>query len=180
MSRIGKMPVPVPSGVDVSVSGQQVAVKGPKGALARTFPERVQVKVEDGVATVTRDGDSRESKALHGLSRALLANMVTGVSQGFTRQLEIIGVGYRAALKGRDLEMQLGFSHPVPFAAPEGITFEVPEPTKIVISGIDKEAVGQVAANIRKIRPPEPYKGKGIRYAGEQIRRKAGKAGRGR
>jgi large subunit ribosomal protein L6 len=180
MSRIGKMPVAVPAGVDIAVAGQQVSVKGPKGALARVFPERVRISVDGGVATVTREDDTREARALHGLSRALLANMVTGVSQGFTRQLEIVGVGYRAALKGRDLEMQLGFSHPVPFPAPEGITFEVPEPTKILISGIDKEAVGQVAANIRKIRPPEPYKGKGIRYAGEHIRRKAGKAGRGR
>jgi large subunit ribosomal protein L6 len=178
MSRIGKMPVSVPSGVEVSVSGQRVSVKGPKGTLQRDFHEKVTVAVEDGQAVVTRVDETREAKALHGLSRALLANMVTGVSDGFRRELEIIGVGYRAALKGSDLEMQLGFSHSVPFAAPAGITFEVPEQTKIVISGIDKEQVGQVAANIRKIRPPEPYKGKGIRYSGEQVRRKAGKAGR--
>ncbi|MGF1666066.1 MAG: 50S ribosomal protein L6 [Acidimicrobiia bacterium] len=178
MSRIGKMPVSVPSGVEVSVSGQSVSVKGPKGTLQREFHEKVLVAVDDGQAVVTRVDESRESRALHGLSRALLANMVTGVSDGFRRELEIIGVGYRAALKGSDLEMQLGFSHSVPFAAPAGITFEVPEQTKIVISGIDKEQVGQVAANIRKIRPPEPYKGKGIRYSGEQVRRKAGKAGR--
>jgi large subunit ribosomal protein L6 len=178
MSRIGKMPVPVPSGVEVSVSGQDVTVKGPKGSLDRTFPERVSIMVEDGEAVVDRADDTREAKALHGLSRALLANMVTGVSDGFRRELDIVGVGYRAALKGSALEMQLGFSHSVPFPAPDGITFEVPEQTKIIVSGIDKEQVGQVAANIRKIRPPEPYKGKGIRYTGEYVRRKAGKAGR--
>ncbi len=178
MSRIGKMPVPVPSGVEVSVSGQDVTVKGPKGTLERTFPDRVGLSVEGEQVTVSRDDDSREAKALHGLSRALLANMVTGVSEGYKRELEIIGVGYRAALKGSDLEMQLGFSHSVPFPAPDGITFEVVDQNKIVVSGIDKEQVGQVAANIRKIRPPEPYKGKGIRYSGEYVRRKAGKAGR--
>jgi large subunit ribosomal protein L6 len=178
MSRIGKMPVPMPSGVDVTVSGQSVTVKGPKGTLERTFPDRVTVAVEEGEAVVSRMDDTRESKALHGLSRALLANMVKGVTEGYKRELEIIGVGYRAALKGSNLEMQLGFSHAVPFEAPEGITFEVPDQNKIVVSGIDKEQVGQVAANIRKIRPPEPYKGKGIRYVGEYVRRKAGKAGR--
>ena len=178
MSRIGKMPVEIPSGVEIAVDGQSVRVKGPKGELARTFHERVAISVEDGVATIDRVDDERESRALHGLSRALLANMVEGVSQGFRKELEIQGVGYRAALKGRDLDMQLGFSHPVAFSAPDGITFEVPEQTKIVVSGIDKEQVGQVAANIREIRPPEPYKGKGIRYAGEYVRRKAGKAGR--
>lgn len=180
MSRIGKMPVPVPSGVDVQVAGQKVTVKGPKGTLQREFSDRVSVSLDDGAATVARFDDTRESRALHGLSRALLANMVEGVANGFKRDLEIVGVGYRAALKGRDLELQLGFSHPVAFPAPEGISFEVPEPTKVSISGIDKEKVGEVAANIRKIRPPEPYKGKGVRYAGEHIRRKAGKAGRGR
>lgn len=178
MSRIGKMPVPVPSGVSVDVDGQSVNVKGPKGELNREFHERVTISLDEGEALVSRADDTRESRALHGLSRALLANMVQGVSDGYKKELEVVGVGYRAQLKGRDIEMQLGFSHPVNFSAPDGITFEVPEPTKIIISGIDKELVGQVAANIRKIRPPEPYKGKGVRYSGEHIRRKAGKAGR--
>lgn len=178
MSRIGKMPLTLPAGVEVEVSGQSVQVKGPKGTLAADFSERVSVSVEDGVAAVTREDDSREARALHGLTRALLANMVTGVSAGYTKSLEIVGVGYRAVLKGKDLEMQLGFSHPVNITAPEGISFEVPEPTKVLVSGIDKQKVGQVAANIRKLRPPEPYKGKGVRYTGEYVRRKAGKAGR--
>jgi large subunit ribosomal protein L6 len=178
MSRVGKMPVALPKGVEIRVDGSNVTVKGPKGELARRFHDRVAIQVEDEVASVTRADDTREARALHGLSRALLANMVTGVSDGFRKDLEIVGVGYRAALKGTDLEMQLGFSHPVTVAAPEGVTFDVPEPTKVVVSGIDKELVGQVAANIRKLRPPEPYKGKGIRYSGEHVRRKAGKAGR--
>ena len=178
MSRIGKMPIELPSGVEVSVDGDDVTVKGPKGVLRRTFHERVSVTVDGSVVTVEREDDTRESRALHGLSRALLANMVAGVSDGFSRELEIIGVGYRAAMKGSDLELQVGFSHPVPVEAPEGISFDVPEPTRVVVSGIDKEKVGQVAANIRGIRPPEPYKGKGVRYVGEYVRRKAGKAGR--
>jgi large subunit ribosomal protein L6 len=178
MSRIGKMPVTVPSGVDVKIDGQNVTVKGSRGELARTFNERVGFEMDGDVLTVTRPDDARESKALHGLSRALLSNMVVGVSEGFTKSLEIQGVGYRAALKGRDIELQVGFSHSVTVDAPDGITFEVPEPTKISVSGIDKELVGQVAANIRKVRPPEPYKGKGIRYVGEYVRRKAGKAGK--
>jgi large subunit ribosomal protein L6 len=178
MSRVGKMPVTIPDSVDLTLDGNTVKVKGPKGELSRQFHERVSITLEDGTATVDRQNDERESRALHGLSRALLANMVTGVAEGYRRELEIVGVGYRAALKGNDLEMQLGFSHPVTVNAPEGITFEVPEPTKVAVIGIDKELVGQVAANIRKIRPPEPYKGKGVRYAGEQVRRKAGKAGR--
>jgi len=178
MSRVGKMPVTVPSTVDFELDGNTVSVKGPKGELSRRFHERVSISFADGTATVDRQDDERESRALHGLSRALLANMVTGVAEGFRRELEIVGVGYRAALRGDDLELQLGFSHPVSVAAPAGITFEVPEPTKVAVIGIDKELVGQVAADIRKIRPPEPYKGKGVRYAGEHVRRKAGKAGR--
>ncbi|MET0697880.1 MAG: 50S ribosomal protein L6 [Acidimicrobiia bacterium] len=178
MSRIGKMPVDMPSGVDVKVDGSQVTVKGSKGELSRQFNDRVSFSVEDGVITVVREDDTRESRALHGLSRALLANMVHGVSEGFTKVLEIQGVGYRASLKGSDIELLVGFSHSVDVKAPKGITFEVPEPTRIVVSGIDKEQVGQVAADIRKVRPPEPYKGKGIRYAGEYVRRKAGKAGK--
>ncbi|GIU91291.1 MAG: 50S ribosomal protein L6 [Acidimicrobiia bacterium] len=178
MSRIGKMPIPIPAGVEIQVEGNRVTVKGPKGVLTREFPDEVGFEVEDGVVRVSRKGDTRTAKALHGLSRALLANMVAGVSEGFRKDLEIVGVGYRAALRGSELELQLGFSHPVVYRAPEGITFEVPEPTKVGVVGIDKELVGQVAADIRRIRPPEPYKGKGVRYAGEQIRRKAGKAGR--
>ncbi len=178
MSRVGNAPIPIPDGVEVTVDGSHVTVKGPKGTLERTFHERVTIEVADGVATVRRPDDSRESKALHGLSRALLANMVAGVSQGYKKELQIIGVGYRAALKGRSLELQLGFSHPVSYTAPDGVDFEVPEPTKVIVSGIDKEKVGQVAAEIRKLRPPEPYKGKGIRYVDEYVRRKAGKAGK--
>lgn len=178
MSRIGKMPVPVPDGVDIAVSGQNVTVTGPRGTLARQFHDRVTIELEDGQATVTRKDDERQTRALHGLSRALLANMVTGVTTGFRRDLEIAGVGYRVQLKGTDLELSVGFSHLVKFPAPLGIGFEVPEPTKISVLGIDKERVGQAAAEIRGIRPPEPYKGKGIRYVGEQIRRKTGKAGR--
>lgn len=178
MSRVGKAPVPVPDSVEFKLDGNTVSVKGPKGELSREFHERVSITFDDGTATVAREDDERESRALHGLSRALLANMVTGVADGFRRELEIVGVGYRAALRGNDIELQLGFSHPVTVTAPEGITFEVPEPTKVAVVGIDKELVGQVAANIRKLRPPEPYKGKGVRYVGEHVRRKAGKAGR--
>ncbi|HJS71751.1 MAG TPA: 50S ribosomal protein L6 [Acidimicrobiia bacterium] len=178
MSRIGKMPVTVPSGVDVEVDGTHVTVKGTKGELSREFTDRVSFTLDDGVINVGRGDDTRESRALHGLSRALLANMVEGVSEGFSKVLEIQGVGYRASLQGSDIELLVGFSHPVNVKAPKGITFEVPEPTRIVVSGIDKEQVGQVAADIRKVRPPEPYKGKGIRYSGEYVRRKAGKAGK--
>jgi large subunit ribosomal protein L6 len=178
MSRIGNKPVELPEGVDVRVDGSAVTVKGSKGELNRSFNERIGFDIDKGIVEVTRPDDTRESRALHGLSRALLANMVTGVSDGFSKELEIQGVGYRAALKGKDIELLVGFSHPVVVTAPEGITFEVPEQTKIVVSGIDKEQVGQVAANIRKVRPPEPYKGKGIRYVGEYVRRKAGKAGK--
>jgi large subunit ribosomal protein L6 len=178
MSRIGNKPVEVPDGVDVKIDGKAVTVKGAKGQLNRTFNERIGFDMDNGTVMVTRPDDTRESRALHGLSRALLANMVIGVSDGYRKELEIQGVGYRASLKGTDIELLVGFSHPVTVEAPEGITFEVPEPTRILVSGIDKEQVGQVAADIRKVRPPEPYKGKGIRYAGEYVRRKAGKAGK--
>jgi large subunit ribosomal protein L6 len=178
MSRIGNKPVDLPDGVDVKIDGSLVKVKGSKGSLERSFNERIGFDVDGGVVTVTRPDDARESRALHGLSRALLNNMVVGVTDGFRKELEIHGVGYRASMKGSDIELLVGFSHPVGIEAPEGITFEVPEPTKIIVTGIDKEQVGQVAANIRKVRPPEPYKGKGIRYVGEYVRRKAGKAGK--
>ncbi len=178
MSRIGKMPVTIPSGVDIRLEGVRLTVKGSKGELRRSIAEGVSIEIEDGIATVTRINDTSESRALHGLTRALLANMVQGVTDGFQKELEINGVGYRAALKGSDLELQVGFSHPVVVDAPDGISFDVPEPTKVIVSGIDKEKVGQVAADIRKVRPPEPYKGKGIRYSGEYVRRKAGKAGK--
>jgi large subunit ribosomal protein L6 len=177
MSRVGKQPVPIPSGVEVKVDGQTVAVKGPKGSLERSFPEEVTFALEDGEVKVVRPADDRRSRAMHGLSRALLSNMVVGVSQGYTRELQLVGVGYRAALKGRDLELQVGYSHPVAIEPPDGVAFEVPEPTKVIVSGIDKERVGQASADIRKVRPPEPYKGKGIRYVDEYVRRKAGKAG---
>jgi large subunit ribosomal protein L6 len=172
------MPVTVPAGVQVEVKGTTVTVKGSKGSLTRVFHERMAFELADGSLTVTRPDDTRESRALHGLSRALLHNMVVGVAEGFTKTLEIHGVGYRAAMKGTGIELQVGFSHPVVVEAPQGITFDVPEPTRITVSGLDKEQVGQVASDIRKIRPPEPYKGKGIRYSGEAIRRKAGKAGK--
>jgi large subunit ribosomal protein L6 len=177
MSRVGSNPITVPSGVDVKIDGPAVTVKGSKGTLERTFSDLVSFDLDDGVVTVSRADDEAETRALHGLSRALLNNMVIGVSEGYTKQLEAVGVGYRANLQGRRLELQVGFSHPVHIEAPDGITFDVPEPTKIIVSGIDKALVGQVAANVRQVRPPEPYKGKGIRYEGEQVRRKAGKAG---
>jgi len=177
MSRIGNAPVPLPAGIDVAVEGSTVTVTGPKGALTRTFSDRITFAVVDGRIVVTRRNDERQSRALHGLSRALVANMVAGVSAGFVRELQMVGVGYRAALQGNTLELLVGFSHPVRVTAPEGIDFEVPEPTRILVRGIDRERVGQVAAEIRRIRPPEPYKGKGIRYVAEKVRRKAGKAG---
>jgi large subunit ribosomal protein L6 len=177
MSRIGRTPIPVPNGVDVTVDGPNVTVKGPQGTLARDLPEPITLRQEDGTLYVERPNDERRSRALHGLSRSLVHNMVTGVSQGFSKELEIVGVGYRATAAGPShLDLALGFSHPVSVDAPDGITFEVPTPTRIVVRGIDKEIVGQVAANIRKIRKPEPYKGKGVRYAGERVQRKAGKA----
>jgi large subunit ribosomal protein L6 len=177
MSRIGKEPVPVPAGVEVTLQGNVLTVQGPRGTLTREVHPDVTVEVGDGEVRVSRATDQREHRSLHGLYRSLIANMVTGVTDGFTRGLEIVGVGYRAAARGSDgLTIQVGFSHPVQVDAPEGITFEVPSPTRITVSGADKQLVGQVAANIRAIRKPEPYKGKGIRYAGEQVRRKAGKA----
>jgi large subunit ribosomal protein L6 len=179
MSRIGKLPVPVPSGVEVTINGQRVDVTGPKGALSHTVAAPITVsRQEDGAIAVARPDDERESRALHGLSRSLIANMVTGVTDGYAKTMEIVGTGYRVTAKGSDLEFALGFSHPVPVSAPEGITFRVEAPTRFVIEGIDKQKVGEVAANIRRLRRPDPYKGKGVRYQGENIRRKAGKAGK--
>jgi large subunit ribosomal protein L6 len=178
MSRIGKVPVPVPAGVDVAIDGALVTVKGPKGTLTHSVAAPIEVAQEDGTLVVTRPDDERMSRSLHGLTRTLLANLVTGVTEGYTKKLEIVGTGYRVTAKGSDLEFALGFSHPVTVPAPEGITFAVETPTKFSVSGIDKQQVGEVAANIRKIRKPEPYKGKGVRYAGEVVRRKAGKAGK--
>ena len=179
MSRIGKIPVPVPAGVDVTISGALVTVKGPKGTLEHVVPAPIEIaRDEDGALVVTRPNDERESRALHGLTRTLLANVITGVTEGYEKKLEIVGTGYRVAAKGSDLEFALGFSHPEVVSAPEGITFAVESPTKFSVSGISKQQVGEVAANIRKIRKPEPYKGKGVRYAGENVRRKAGKAGK--
>ena len=179
MSRIGKLPVPVPSGVDVAIEGPVVTVKGPKGTLSHTVVTPITVEKSDGVLSVTRPDDERESRARHGLTRTLVNNMVVGVTEGYTKRLEIVGVGYRVVAKSpTELEFALGYSHPVNVKAPEGITFVVEAPTRFAVSGIDKQAVGEVAANIRKLRKPEPYKGKGVRYAGEQVRRKVGKAGK--
>jgi large subunit ribosomal protein L6 len=175
VSRIGKKPIQVPDGVTVEIRPGLVSVTGPKGSLEERVSPQMTVTQEDGQLVVTRPTDRGDHRALHGLTRTLVANMVAGVTQGFQKRLEIQGVGYRAALRGRDLEMQLGFSHPVTVTAPEDITFEVPQPTQIVVSGISKQRVGEVAAQVRKWRPPEPYKGKGIRYAGEQVIRKVGK-----
>lgn len=177
MSRIGRKPVPVPAGVTVTIEGTTVGVKGPKGELKRTFRPEVGIRLEDGQLVVERAADTKTHRALHGLTRALLANMVTGVTEGYRKSLEIVGVGYRAEKKGKNLVLNVGFSHPVEFPEPEGITITTPNPTTVVVEGIDKQRVGQVAAEIRSVRPPEPYKGKGIRYQGEQVRRKAGKAG---
>jgi large subunit ribosomal protein L6 len=179
MSRIGRQPITIPSGVDVRVEGSHVSVKGPRGSLERDVHPDMRLLVEDGTARVERPSDERQHRSLHGLTRTLVANMVEGVTNGYEKRLEIVGVGYRATMRGSDLELALGFSHPVPFPAPEGIEFEVPAPTRITVRGIDKQLVGQVAANIRKIRKPEPYKGKGIRYEGEYVRKKAGKAAKG-
>ena len=175
MSRIGKQPIPIPSGVEVQIEGSTVTIKGPKGSLTQSFNEDMTMTLEEGVLSVTRPSDERQHRSLHGLTRTLLANMVAGVSEGFHKNLEIVGVGYRAELKGSDIQLALGFSHTVLVKAPEGITFEVPAPTKITVRGIDKQRVGQVAAEIRSWRKPEPYKGKGVRYEGEHVRRKLGK-----
>jgi large subunit ribosomal protein L6 len=180
MSRIGRLPVPVPSGVDVQIDGQRIVVKGPKGELSHTVVEPITVaRGEDGALLVTRPDDERESRSLHGLSRTLINNMVVGVTEGYEKKLEIVGVGYRVLSKGpTQLEFQLGYSHSITFNAPDGITFTVDGPTRLGVQGIDKQLVGETAANIRKLRKPEPYKGKGVRYAGEHIRRKVGKAGK--
>ena len=178
MSRIGKLPIPLPAGVTVAIDGQVVSVKGPKGELSLTVAEPIKATLEDNTVIVSRPDDEAKSKSLHGLTRTLIANNVHGVSTGFTKTLEIIGTGYRAAAKGSNIELALGFSHPVVIEPPKGITLTVEGNTKIIISGVDKQAVGEVAANIRKIRKPEPYKGKGIRYEGERVRRKAGKSGK--
>jgi large subunit ribosomal protein L6 len=177
MSRIGKSPIPVPSGVDITLDGRVVRVKGPQGSLQREIPGEITVRQEESTLLVERPNDERQNRALHGLTRSLVNNMVVGVTTGFTKELEIVGVGYRAAAPSPNrLDLALGFSHPVAVDAPDGISFECPAPTRIIVKGIDKELVGQVAANIRKIRKPEPYKGKGVRYAGEVVQRKAGKA----
>ena len=178
MSRIGRLPITVPSGVEVTISGRDITVKGPKGTLSHTIVEPISVEQQDGSLVVTRPNDERDSKSRHGLTRTLVANMVTGVTDGYSKTLEIVGTGYRVQAKGGDLEFALGFSHPVTVVAPDGIAFTVEAPTRFVVSGIDKQKVGEIAANSRKIRKPEPYKGKGVRYQGEVVRRKAGKAGK--
>ena len=179
MSRIGKSPIAVPGGVDVTIDGSSVTVKGPKGSLSRVVPGAISVRKDDNVLVVERPNDERQNRALHGLTRTLVNNMVVGVTDGFSKELEIIGVGYRAeAVTPTQLRLALGFSHPVLMPAPEGITFEVPTQTRVIVRGIDKELVGQVAANVRAVRKPEPYKGKGVRYLGEKVLRKAGKTGK--
>jgi large subunit ribosomal protein L6 len=178
MSRIGRLPIPVPGGVEISIDGRQVTVKGPQGTLSRAVPGEITVRQDDGQLLVERPDDGRENRALHGLTRSLVANMVEGVTKGFRKDLEIHGVGYRVQAQGKDLVFSLGYSHPVPVKAPEGISFEVSTPTRLAVKGIDKQQVGQVAAEIRSLRKPDPYKGKGVRYAGEAIRRKAGKTGK--
>jgi large subunit ribosomal protein L6 len=179
MSRIGRLPIPVPSGVEVALEGQVVTVKGPKGTLSHEISDPIRIeRTENGTLVVTRPDDERQSRSLHGLTRTLVNNMVVGVTEGYAKAMEIRGVGYRVAAKGSDLEFALGYSHPVPVLAPEGISFEVQSPTKFVVKGIDKQKVGEVAANIRKLRKPDPYKGKGVRYAGEQIKLKVGKTGK--
>jgi large subunit ribosomal protein L6 len=178
MSRIGKLPIPVPAGVEVKIDGSTVSVKGPKGTLNHVVPAPIEVALEEGTIVVSRPDDERASRSLHGLTRTLISNQITGVTTGYTKGLEIVGTGYRVTAKGSDIEFALGYSHPIFVKAPEGITFTVEGNTKLTVSGIDKQAVGEVAANLRKLRKPEPYKGKGVRYAGEVVRRKAGKAGK--
>ena len=178
MSRIGKLPIPVPAGVEVKIDGQTVEVKGPKGTLTHEVPAPIAVALEEGTVVVTRPDDERLSRSLHGLTRTLIANNITGVTVGFTKGLEIVGTGYRVTAKGNDLEFALGYSHPILVQPPAGISFTVDGNTKVTVHGISKQAVGEVAANIRKLRKPEPYKGKGVRYAGEVVRRKAGKSGK--
>ncbi|MGK5552077.1 50S ribosomal protein L6 [Actinomadura kijaniata] len=178
MSRIGRLPVTVPSGVEVKIDGREVTVKGPKGTLSHTVAEPIEVKLEDGTVTVSRPNDINTVRALHGLTRSLINNMVVGVTEGYKKTLVIQGVGYRVVAKGQNLEFSLGYSHPIVVEPPEGIKFTVEKPTQLVVEGIDKQKVGEVAANIRKLRKPDPYKGKGVRYEGEQIRRKVGKAGK--
>jgi large subunit ribosomal protein L6 len=179
MSRIGRQPIEIPSGVDVAVDGSRVTVKGPRGTLEQSFHNEIRIVREDGTVKVERTAEDGFHRSLHGLTRTLIANMVEGVTKGYEKRLEIVGVGYRAALKGTDIELALGFSHSVTVQAPEGIEFEVPAPNRITVRGNDKQAVGEIAANIRKIRKPEPYKGKGVRYEGEFVRKKAGKAAKG-
>ncbi|EKU94833.1 50S ribosomal protein L6 [Actinobaculum massiliense] len=178
MSRIGRLPITVPAGVDIAINGNDVTVKGPKGELEHTIPAPITAKLEDGVITVERPNDERESRSLHGLTRTLIYNMIVGVTDGYQKKLEIVGTGYRVQAKGTSLEFALGYSHPITVDAPEGITFTVEGNNKLTVSGTDKQAVGEIAAQIRKLRAPEPYKGKGIKYADETIRRKAGKAGK--
>ena len=178
MSRIGRQPIPVPGGVDVNIDGRKITVRGPKGELSHTVSDPIKINLDDGALTVTRPNDQNTVRALHGLTRALLNNMVVGVTEGYRKTLEIVGVGYRVQAKGKNLEFSLGYSHPILVEAPDGITFNVERPTVFSVEGIDKQKVGEVAANIRKLRRPDPYKGKGVRYQGEQIRRKVGKAGK--
>jgi large subunit ribosomal protein L6 len=178
MSRIGRLPIEIPTGVDVTIDGASVSVKGPRGSMNHTIPAPLTAAIEDGKVIVTRPDDERRSKSLHGLTRTLIANQIIGVTQGYTKGLEVVGTGYRVQAKGANIEFALGFSHPVVVVPPAGITFTVEGNNRLTVSGIDKQAVGETAANIRKIRKPEPYKGKGVRYAGENVRRKAGKSGK--
>ncbi|PPF88735.1 50S ribosomal protein L6 [Subtercola sp. Z020] len=178
MSRIGRLPIPIPAGVDITIDGQLVSVKGPKGELTLSVKAPIEAKVEDGQILVTRPDDERESRSLHGLTRTLIANQIIGVTDGYSKGLEVVGTGYRVAAKGANVEFALGYSHPITVEPPAGISFTVEGVNKLTVSGIDKQAVGEVAANIRKLRKPEPYKGKGVRYAGEVVRRKAGKSGK--